>query len=242
MRGDILDIINIQDYKFLSFKTQGAGIIFSTAEGGLDFNKSAEQGRKNLEALKGWFSLEEVGFLHQTHSEDIYIYDGIVQEGDGLITDKKGIGIGVFTADCVPVLIYDEKRKVIAAVHSGWKGTVKKIAAKAVKRMMEEYECCLENMSVFIGPHNRSCCYEVGQEVADEFIKDAAYLGLELVADRKLNLEKCIKQQLLICGIKKENIQSAGVCTFCSNEYKLHSYRKDKEASGRMFSFIYLTN
>jgi len=242
MRGDILDIINMIDYKFFGFNRSGAQIIFSTAEGRLDFNKATEQGRENLEKLKEWFSLEEVGFLNQVHSDDIFIYDGNCHEGDGLITDKKGIGIGVFTADCVPVLIYDEKKRIIAAVHSGWKGTLKKISSKAVIRMMDEYGCKAEDINVFIGPHNRSCCYEVGQEVAVEFMEDEAYSGMEIVVNNKLNLEKCIKKQLQLTGIKEENIKSTEICTYCSDEYKLHSYRKHKEASGRMFSFIYLTN
>ena len=242
MRGDILDTINIKDYKFLSFKQEGAGIVFSTAEGGLDFNKATEQGKENLKILKEWFSIEEVGFLHQIHSDDIYIYDGEFHEGDGLITDKKNTAIGVFTADCVPVLIYDKKRHIAAAVHSGWKGTEKKISLKAVRRIIDDFGCIAEDINVFIGPHNRGCCYEVGQEVADRFIEDVVYRGMEIVVNNKLNLEKCIKKQLILAGIKEENIQSAEICTCCNTEYKLHSYRKDKEASGRMFSFIYLTN
>ena len=240
MRGDVLDILKIDNYEFIKVNKNNAAFIFSTAEGKLNFNKSIPEGIKNIEALKKWFNLKEIGFLDQIHSDTIYIYDGIVHQGDGIITNKKGVGIGVFTADCVPVLMLDEKKQIIAAVHSGWKGTLNKIASSAIDRMMDEYDSNPEDILVYIGPHNRVCCYEVGREVSAEFLQDPLYGTDNVIVNGKLDLEKCIKRQLVNKGVKEYNIQAVEICTYCNCEYELHSYRKSKEFSGRMFSFVYL--
>ena len=242
MWGDILDTIKINKYEFIKHIKNNATFIFSTANGKLDFNKSTAEGIKNLKELKKWFNLKEIGFLDQIHSDSIYIYDGEIHQGDGIITNKKDIGIGIFTADCVPVLMYDEKKQIIAAVHSGWKGTLSKITSSAIDRMIDKYGSNPEDITALIGPHNRVCCYEVGKEVAAEFLQDPLYGSDNVIVNGKLNLEKCIKRQLMNKGIKEANIQVVEICTYCNTEYEMHSYRKSRVLSGRMFSFIYLTN
>ena len=117
-------LVKVDNFNFLSFDDDKVGIYFSTADENLDFNKNTEQGLLNLNNLKEWFNVKEVGYLNQTHSDKIFDYDGINHNGDAIITNKKQVLIGVFTADCVPVIIYDRKKLVVAAVHSGWKGTI----------------------------------------------------------------------------------------------------------------------
>ncbi|MDP4179236.1 MAG: polyphenol oxidase family protein, partial [Bacillota bacterium] len=147
---------------------------------------------------------------------------------------------GVFTADCVPVLLYDKKNDVISAVHSGWKGTLSCISVKALNLMKKEFGTQSENIIAYIGPHIGGCCYEVGKEVQDKFNECKTYDNIEIINNNKLDLEKCIIIQLTNEGVKKGNITSLNLCTFCDNKYELHSYRKGNINYGRMFSFVYL--
>ena len=100
--------------------------------------------------------------------------------------------------------------------------------------MKEKYGC--ENIKVIIGPHVRQCCYEVSEDLAEKFSEE---FGKEVCNGRMLNLEKCVEIQLK--GIvKKENITSTRICTYCEKEVKMHSYRQDQEKSGRLFSSIFI--
>jgi YfiH family protein len=235
-----MDIITIEGYEFIRIKVGDAVIVFSTAKNGLNFNINLQSGISNLQKLKQWFGFKEIGYLKQIHSDYVFVCDGIVHEGDALITNKLNTAVGVFTADCVPIILYDMKNKVIGAVHSGWKSTQLKIVKAAIEKMKNQYGSRPEDLAAYIGPHNRDCCYEVGEEVADLFVKDNLYKGKEIYHNRKLDLESCIRSQLQSIGVNEENIHALNICTFCNENLELHSYRKDKESSGRMISFIYL--
>ena len=231
--------ISIENYEFLGFHSHDAHIIFSTSENELDFNKETDKGVLNLENLKEWFSLEKVGFLNQIHSDSVFIYDGKAKAGDGLITKERKVAIGVFTADCVPILIYNNKKEVISAVHSGWRGTYEGVLSKTLNMMSSLYDCDHEYTEIYIGPHNMDCCYEVGQELVDKFLQKDEYKDINIFNGRNLSLQKCIIKQALISDIKGENINTLDICTYCNKNHKMHSYRKHKESAGRMFSFIY---
>jgi polyphenol oxidase len=236
-----VDALMIEDHEFLTARHGNVNIIFSTAKGELNFNINEEQGKNNIVKLKNWFGLEEIGFLHQIHSNSVFIYDGTMHEGDALITDKKNKAIGVFTADCVPILIFDRVRQVIAAVHSGWKGTLNEIVLITITRLIREFNCKPEDLVAYIGPHNQSCCYEIGKDVENLFTSNNLYNNFDIVNQGKLNLEKCIETQLKHAGVLSENIKTLNICTFCNEKFQLYSYRKQKDTCGRMFSFIYLT-
>jgi polyphenol oxidase len=231
--------ILINDYEFLEAKDGNIHIVFSTAKGELDFNINKGEGIVNINKLKNWFNLDEIGYLHQIHSNIIYMYDGKIKDGDAIITDRRNIAVGVFTADCVPVMIYDKEKNIIAAVHSGWKGTLDSICSNTVLKMKNDYDCNVENLVVYIGPHNGSCCYQIGKDVEKLFFSKDIYTDLHIVESGNLNLEKCIIAQLQYSGVPLENIKSSGICTFCSKDFQLYSYRKQKEKCGRLFSFIY---
>lgn len=232
--------ITVDNYEFINFEDDNIRINFSTAKSNLDFNMSTSEGLENLENIKTWFQVDEVGYLKQTHSDKIYLYDGIVHEGDAIITDKPNVAIGVFTADCVPVLIYSKDRSIIAAVHSGWKGTFLEIVYKTVKRIVNMYSVDVKDIKVYIGPHNRECCYEFGKDIAAKFYEKDIYKNIKFYNNGKLNLEACIIKQLVKIGVLKENIKSLNICTFCNDRYELFSYRKQKVGYGRMYSFIYM--
>lgn len=231
----------IEGYEFLKHKIDNANFIFSTSTNNLNFNIKTEEGQKKLNALKKWFNIKEVGYLKQVHSNLVYNYDGEIHQGDGLITARKNIGVGVFTADCVPVLIFDKTVQVVAAVHSGWKGTLNEVVVNTLSKLKSEYGCKMKNLVVSIGPHNRGCCYEVGEEVIELFQSKEIYKDMEIIKGNMLNLENCIIAQLLANGVGLENIITMDICTYCNENTNLYSYRKEKEDYGRMFSFIYMS-
>lgn len=231
----------IENYEFIKKTIGNANFVFSTSTNNLNFNVNTVEGKANLMKLKDWFNLKEIGYLKQIHSNLVYNYDGEIHQGDGLITDRIGIGIGVFTADCVPILIYDKTNQIIAAVHSGWKGTINEVVVNTLSKLKSEYGSKIKDLIAYIGPHNRDCCYEIGEDVKQLFLSKELYKDIEIIKDNKLYLEKCIIKQLLANGMDKENILSANICTFCDTEYEMFSYRKQKEDYGRMFSFIYIT-
>ncbi|MFX0549152.1 peptidoglycan editing factor PgeF [Hathewaya histolytica] len=230
--------IQIKQYKFIGTNYDNVNIIFSTAECGLDFNKNSDVGRKNLENLKEWFELSDVGYLNQVHGDRVIKYKGITEDGDAIITGESGVAIGVFTADCVPILLLDKKNKVLAAIHSGWRGTLKNISSKTIDRMVSEYSANPEDILAYIGPHNGACCFEVGEEVIEQF-KSTKEFKESMIEGRNLNLAEYIENALVTSGLKKDNINLIPICTYCSKDVKLHSYRKGKDGYGRMFSFIY---
>lgn len=230
----------IDGYEFLQFEDDKFHIYFSTAKDNLNFNKNTIEGIRNLEKLKSWFEADNIGYLNQVHSDTIYVYDGNIHDGDAIITDKKNTILGVFTADCVPVLIYDKNKEVIAAIHSGWKGTLKCIVKKTIEKMVHEFNCNSEDLKAYIGPHIMECCYEVSEDLIKNFKEEKIYKDIKIATNRKLSLQSCIEKQLLDSGVNSEQINKLEICTHCNDDHILYSYRKDKENCGRMFSFIFI--
>lgn len=225
-------------YEFITEDLGSAVAVFSTAKGGLNFYSRSGDGRENIEKLKEWFPVDEVAYLKQVHSDLVYTDDCRGSEGDAIITDKPRVAIGIFTADCVPVLIYDPIRKAAAAVHSGWKGTYSLIVSKTIEKMKASYGSSPADLRVFIGPNMRECCYEVSEELILKFRDSEAYGGVDAFRGRKLSMEKCILKQLEDQGVPAGNIEVTGLCTSCSEE-ELYSYRRG-ETEKRLFSFIFI--
>ena len=184
---------------------------------------------------------------NQTHSDHIKIItnketkgweslENAIEDCDALITNEKEIVLTILTADCVPVLLYDSEKKVVAAVHAGWKGTKAGIVAKTVLKMKEVYDCKLENIIAAVAPSIGACCYEVGEDVAKHFFDIPK--GYAQVEDKyMLNLPYINKYQLLKVGIREENIEMSDVCTACEVD-RYFSYRKERGCSGRFMSMI----
>ncbi len=160
--------------------------------------------------------------------------------GDGLMTDVPGLLLGIMAADCVPLLFLEPGRKVVGAVHAGWRGTAAGIAARAVTRMREEYRIDPSSLCVAMGPSIGPCCYEVGREVAGqieanwpEALRDA--WRPEGVKGR-LDLKAINEAQLVGAGVPRSHIQRIGPCTAC-NVGDFFSYRKEGK-TGSQLSFI----
>ncbi len=168
--------------------------------------------------------------LKQIHSSECVAAEGgrgILGQGDALLEDKPGAVVAIKTADCIPVLLVDERRRAVAAVHAGWRGTVAGIAARAVAAMRARFGTEPGDLHAAIGPGIGRCCYEVGPEVASQFgWKGRAHIDLA-AANR---------DRLLEAGVTAERIYASNLCTMCAPA-DFHSFRRDKEAAGRMYSF-----
>jgi len=169
--------------------------------------------------------------LKQTHSDKIVVADdrkGCLEQGDALITSEPGNLIGVRTADCVPVLIADPEHRTVAVIHAGWRGTSAEIVAKAVAKLTSEFGSRPAAMRAAIGPAIGPCCYEVGPEVSVLFH----------TAGPTVDLRAANQAQLLRAGLAPEHIDVSEFCTLCYGDGEFHSFRRDKESSGRMVSAI----
>jgi YfiH family protein len=186
-------------------------------------------------------------------------------KGDGLITDKPGILIGIQTADCVPVLVADRKRKIVAAFHAGWRGTVKRIVENGIGRMRLEFGSRPQDLIAAIGPAIGPCCYSVGEEVLSEFESQFPYAP-QLFHDvydtdpvrtkypmlfltqrapghspmgpsHHLDLIEANRRQLLAAGLNPGAINSVGGCTACQPQL-FFSHRASCGRAGRMLCVI----
>lgn len=166
----------------------------------------------------------------------------MLEDTDALITDVPHVCIGVSTADCIPVLLHDSRHHAIAAVHAGWRGTVRRIAEKTVAAMREEFSSAPENIRAVIGPGISQAAFEVGAEVYEEFFR--AGFPMEKIAvsmNGKWHLDLWAANYLMLeeAGLKLENIQVAGICTYRNYE-KFFSARRLGIKSGRIYNGIML--
>lgn len=179
---------------------------------------------------------DRVTYQRQIHSANIHYSEVpyFFQDSDALYTDKRNIYLGISIADCVPIFIYSPIAKVVAAVHSGWKGTRSRILSKTVKTLRERYRLHPEELLVYIGPAISVEHYEVGKFVYDQFPAES---GIEKDGKYFIDLVKDNYNQLLNSGVPEKNIERSEFCTFRDAEF-FHSYRRDGENSGRMLGII----
>jgi polyphenol oxidase len=167
--------------------------------------------------------------LKQIHSNVVLLADqqGLVGEGDALITNSPGLAISIRTADCYPILLADTRNRAVAAIHAGWRGTAAQIVVKTLEKMRSEFGTLTGDVSAAIGPGIGVCCYEVGDEVSSQF-------GVS--GKTHLDLASENRRQLEAAGVLPKKIEALGVCTFCAERF--FSYRREKDKAGRMTSFI----
>jgi polyphenol oxidase len=175
--------------------------------------------------------------LKQVHSSRCVFAGGrtgVLGEGDALLENTPGSAIAVKTADCIPILLVDRGHRAVAAVHAGWRGTVAEIVRHAVEHMRREFGSEPPDLDAAIGPGIGPCCYEVGQDVARHFPQSRLEGGRDSRAH--VDLAAANRQQLLASGLDGARIYTASLCTMCLPQ-EFHSYRRDKQDAGRMFSF-----
>ena len=167
-------------------------------------------------------------------------------ECDGLITDVPGLCLSIFSADCVPVLLYDPVRRCIAAVHSGWRGTAMAIAARAAEQMVRDYGCRPEHILAAIGPSISKCCFETHADVPSEMTAALGNLAAPFIdslpsgSKFRVDLKGIIKNTLLHAGLTQEHIFVSDHCTACREDlYWSHRLLGDRR--GSMAAMIQLT-
>ena len=209
--------------------------------------------------------------LRQIHSDLIHRVDRVQSDrmpeqplvGDGIVTDTPGLLVAVQTADCLPIILADRKRRAVGVFHAGWRGTVKRIVEKGVGEMRKHFGSDSRNLVAAIGPGVQGCCYEVGEEVRTKFEAQFKYGGSlfrevkesdpvqekypllfltarppghsELPVKLFLDLVEANRRQLLDAGVMAKNIEAVGPCTACHTEL-LFSYRAEKGVTGRMMA------
>jgi len=178
--------------------------------------------------------------VHGKHIVKVDHYMNPLESSDGLLTNTKGIGLMTFHADCIPVYFADIKKEVIGIVHSGWSGTLKGIASEMIDFMKKAYDSEFEDIIVGIGPGIGSCCYEVGEELYDQFLdKDLIYNNFFKKKENKymLDLKGVIKYDLIKNGILEEHIEVSNLCTKCNMDL-FFSHRGQGLKRGGMVAII----
>lgn len=187
---------------------------------------------------------------HQVHGVDFRVIDSdfmslpdnvrtMMLDGvDGVFTSVSGICIGVSTADCIPILIYDTENHAACAIHAGWRGTARHIALKAVSEMSMAFHSKPEKLKAVIGPGISLESFEVGLEVYEQF--QSAGFDMDSIAkfmDKwHIDLPMCNRKELIAAGIPDENVVMANVDTFTSNDF--FSARRQGVKSGRIYTAI----
>ncbi len=258
------------------FSTRGGGT--SRGYGGNALNLGFTQGdsRAAVERNRESF-LKKIGAatgkapwplvtLRQIHSDLIHCVTQVPEQtlaGDGLITQTPDIVLGIQTADCIPIILVDTKRKAVGVFHAGWRGTAKRIVEKGVGEMRRYFGTLPRDIRAAIGPGIHSCCYQVGPEVRDNFESQFAYAA-DLFHETKdydevrekypllfltarapghselpnkifLDLVEANRRQLLDAGVGRKKISASPFCTSCRPDL-LFSHRADKGVTGRMLA------
>lgn len=273
-QDNVLTLCERAGVPFLQFNALNeCGIVthgFSTRMGGVSegiyasMNLSYTRGDKEEAVTENFIRFakalevcpEDYVFSDQTHTTNIRVVTekdrgkGFAeprdyQDIDGLVTNVKGLVLSTFYADCVPLYFVDIKQKAIGLSHSGWKGTVGEIGRKTVETMGKEYGSKPEDILVAIAPSICRECYEVSEDVAEEFKKIfPKEVHGEIMDDKgngkyQLDLWECNRKILLNAGIREENLSVTNICT-CCNSNLLFSHRASQGKRGNLGAFLML--
>ncbi len=187
---------------------------------------------------------DDIAFCGQVHGNKVVTTcDKHIETADGIMTDKGGIALVTFYADCVPLYFLDTVNKAIAISHAGWRGTTLHIGANTLYAMNGAYGTQPDDCIVVIGPSIGKCCFEVDYPVAEEFRQTFARIDdiLDYRGHGKyhIDLPEANASLLRECGVLEENIYKSNICTSCTSHI-LFSYRSEKGTNGRMAAVIML--
>lgn len=177
----------------------------------------------------------------QKHTDNVIVVGEYTDRevADAVVTTRDDVFIGVQTADCVPLLLCDCQKGVIAAVHAGWRGTGRAIVKNVIRTFCHTYSSVACDILVSVGPSIRSCCYEVGQEVIDAVTEATGEGDYYFTRNGKrfIDLAQANVAQALSCGITRSHIWVSDECTYCRPE-RFFSYRRMQTFHGRQGAFI----
>jgi polyphenol oxidase len=252
------------------FSTREAGVSSLDGENVLNLGFTDWDTRENVEKNRAAFhkgvggkSLKLVT-LKQVHSDAIQIFHSAdsTRVGDASTTTLPSLLLAIQTADCVPILLVDPRKRAVAAIHAGWRGTLARITQKTVGAMQREFSCRPSDLLAAIGPSIGPCCYEVGAELVTRFTSQFAdateYFDEPRTGDEPnplqwlnmrppghqpppkavhLDLRKANHSQLIAAGLRSANVLVSEFCTGCRRDL-FFSYRKEGPRSGRLLSVI----
>lgn len=256
------------------FSTRQGGFSKAYGKDALNLGFTKDDSKSAVERNRAAF-LHELGgagtrlvTLRQIHSDIIRYVDSPVESplpADGLITATPGLLLGIQTADCLPIILVDPNHHAVGVFHAGWRGTVKRIVEKGVGEMRRWFGSRPRDLKAAIGPGIRGCCYEVGEEVRQQFESQFAYAAklfrevkdsdpvrekypLLFLSARPpghsdlpkkifLDLVEANRQQLLAVGVPAKSIETSPLCTNCRADL-LFSYRAEKGKTGRMMNVV----
>ena len=240
------------------FSTKKGGVsegIYSTMNLGLKRGDDIGRVKTNFQIMARTLGVpyEKMVLSDQTHTVNVRKITGLdagkglirekdYTDVDGIMTNEPGIVLVTFYADCVPLFFLDPVKKVIALSHTGWRGTVNKMGLVTVNKMHQEYQSNPEDIIACIGPSICQKCYEVSEEVAEEFEKNFGTTEMFYKKDNgkyQLDLWKANEIVLKEAGIQENNIENRRICTCCNSEY-LFSHRKTNGKRGNLAAFMML--
>ena len=215
------------------------------SEGDTDFSLDDETYRiRNIQALCNQSGFVIPHQVIQVHTAEIAHCFGSgkfhQQEADILLATEQGIALAIRTADCLPILLADKQAGVIAAVHAGWKGTVAKVAVKAVQAMCA-HGARIEHIVASLGPCIGLCCFEVKPDVAQK-LTDSCQEKVSCYREDScfVDLAQVNQYQLYKAGVLTENVEVSTRCTVCHENPLYYSYRRDERKAGRQLSMVML--
>lgn len=205
---------------------------------------------QNKRILSGTLNINEdnLVFLKQVHNSDILLLDSAPsplneRAFDGIVTNRPGWALVILSADCLPILMFDPKKRAIGAGHAGWRGTLKGIGSSLALAMQSAFGSSPENLEVIMGPAIGPCCYRVGDEVFSRFSEKERRIGFKSFNKNPgrfvMDLAAINRQQLLESGLKDENIIEINLCTSCRNDL-FFSHRGSGGQCGRQANIILL--
>lgn len=207
-----------------------------------------DENHRRIRAVAGVGAMVRLSQVHGTRVVRVGRGDDIGRlaavEGDGLCTDEPGLALSVHVADCTPIVMGCGRTGACAALHAGWRGTVLGMARAGVESLQREFGCDPEELHVALGPCIGRCCFEVGPEVVEAFVKAmpnahaAGVIHVELGAKPHIDLRRFQRLQLEAAGVLPENIDASDACTLCDPEGRFFSYRKAGRATGQSIGFI----
>jgi len=174
------------------------------------------------------------GIKSGQHPPDFYSES--IKTGDALVSAQRGVALGIFTADCVPVFILDIATPAIGIAHAGWRGTLSRVAVNALARMKKCFGTIAGNCLIHLGPSIQKCCYTVSPELITQF---AEHFGSTVHDGKHLSLQIANIRQLDEAGVPAAAMSVSPFCTACCTD-NFYSHRAEGEITGRMLSFIEL--
>ncbi|MCE5211904.1 MAG: peptidoglycan editing factor PgeF [Deltaproteobacteria bacterium] len=242
------------DFLTHAFCTRLGGV---SEEDYASLNISFKEGDLESKVLQNWnrlsmafaIPLDNFLTLNQVHGDDILVIkpfgDYLPSDGtldyDAIVTTRENLAICIKTADCVPVFIVDRTKKIIAAVHAGWKSTALEITAKVVRKLLDKYGSNPRDILAAIGPAIGLCCFELDKESADSFRNQKDHQDFLFPGEKPdkwiVDLPQANRRQMINCGIPEENIDLSPLCTFCRQDL-FFSHRGSGGITGRQLNFL----